>query len=223
LLALPLCAATWADTLATVKVPRGEISLLTEACGTPDSRIQQAVKRSGGERTAGCWSVNARGNPVIVWGDGRVQELAESRVRLAPKYAAMLDDEPAPGATHAAGRATTTRGTEAPTIADSGGGSAAVSPVGGASDDFPRPSWCKDARFPHEKLVCRDSELAAADLALAPLWRSYRDELKLTVVQQGRVKSEYFRRLKACGTSKPCIQRAQAAQASFYRQSLAER
>ncbi|WP_280151753.1 hypothetical protein [Piscinibacter sp. XHJ-5] len=223
LLAVLLCAPTWADTLAIVQVPRGEILLLTEACGTPESRIQRAVKRASGERMEGCWSVNARGNPVIMWGDGRVQEVAESRVRLAPKYAAMLDEQPALGGTGAAARSDTTGRTAAPPSGDAGGGSTAASPAATASVDFPRASWCKDARFPHEKLVCRDPELAAADLALAPLWRSYRDELKLTAVQQGRAKSEYFRRLKDCGASKPCIQREQAAQARFYRQSLPQR
>jgi hypothetical protein len=157
-----------------------------------------------------------------MWGDGRVQEVAESRVRLAPKYAAMLDDQHAPGGTDAAGRSDTTGTTAAPPSGDAAEG-AAASPAAAASVDFPRASWCKDARFPHEKLICRDHELAAADLALAPLWRSYRDELKLTAVQQGRVKSEYFRRLKVCGASKPCIQREQSAQAGFYRQSLSQR
>lgn len=195
--------------------------LLTESCGTPDSRIQRAVGRTGDQRLEGCWSVNARGNPVVMWGDGRVLEVAESRVRLARKYAAMLnDDQPQDDAV---GRSEPTVGSRAPRKGVVGGEATDDSPGAAASGDFLRASWCKDASFPHERLVCRDPELAAADLALAPLWRAYRDELKLTSVQQGRVKSDYFRRLKACGASKVCIKREQATQARFYRESLPER
>lgn len=223
LLVVSLWAPACADTLAVVQVPGGEITLLTEACGPPEGRIQRAIRRTGDQRVEGCWSVNARGNPVVIWSDGRVQEVAESRVRLAPKYAAMLDDQPALARVDAAGRSDAAGRASSPARGDVGGGSTATSPAAAASVDFPRASWCKGARFPHEKLICRDPELAAADLALAPLWRSYRDELKLTALQQGRVKSEYFRRLKVCGGSKPCIQREQATQARLYRRSQRQR
>jgi uncharacterized protein len=113
---------------------------------------------------------------------------------LAAKYAAMLDEAEGPRET---------RDEPAPAPA------------------FARAAWCKDAKQPHEQLICRDPELAASDLALAPLWQSYRTELKLNQVQQGRVKSEYFRRLKACGARKECIVREQAAQSRFYRDALA--
>lgn len=176
-----------AETLARFDAGGDEILLMTEACGARGSKLQRAQKTAGGQRLAGCWAVNARGNPVAMWSDGEVQELDQARVRLAPKFAAMLEDADPPRA---------------------------------APADFPRPAWCRDARFAHERLVCRDKELAAADLALAPLWRSYRTELKLNAVQQGRQKSDYFRRLKACGANKPCIAREQAAQMRLYRNAL---
>jgi hypothetical protein len=183
------------DQLASYKSRGGqEIALMTEPCGAKGGKSQRAHKRSKGSETDGCWAVNRRGNPVVRWGDGRVQELKASRVRLAPKYAAMLEDADAPGEAQA---------------------ETAPAPA------FARATWCKDAKLPHERLICRDPELAATDLALAPLWQSYRTELKLNAVQQGRVKSDYFRRLKACGAQKDCIVREQAAQTRFYRDALA--
>ena len=38
-----------------------------------------------------------------------------------------------------------------------------------ASRDFARPAWCPDARFPHQRLVGTDAELADRDLRLASL------------------------------------------------------
>jgi len=186
-LMLGIHAGAPAETLASFDAGDAEILLMTEPCGAKGSRLQRAQKRTGGASLDGCWAVNARGNPVAMWSDGEVQELDQGRVRLSPKFAAMLDDADAPRA---------------------------------ASADFPRPAWCASARFPHERLVCRDRELAAADLALAPLWRAYRTGLKLNPVQQGRQKSDYFRRLKACGAKKACIAREQAAQARLYRRAL---
>lgn len=185
LLGIP--AGAGAETLARFESDGDEVLLMTEPCGAPGSKLQRAHKRTRGDGLEGCWAVNARGNPVAIWSDGEVQELDQSRVRLSPKYAAMLEDAETPRA---------------------------------APAEFRRPAWCASARFPHERLVCRDKDLAAADLALAPLWRAYRTEMKLNPVQQGRVKSEYFRRLKACGADRPCIAREQAAQTRLYRRAI---
>lgn len=183
-LLLGLSAGAGAETLASFDGDGHEVLLMTDSCGAPGSKLQRAQRRAGADRLEGCWAVNARGNPVAIWSDGEVQELDQARVRLSPKFAAMLDEtETAPAGVR-------------------------------------RPAWCAGARFPHERLVCRDPELAAADLALAPLWRAYRSAMKLNAVQQGRLKNEYFRRLKACGANKPCIAREQAAQRQFYRRAL---
>lgn len=192
-LVLGACAGAHADQLASYRVGASDIALMTEPCGAENGKILRARRRAHGSAVDGCWAVNGRGNPVVMWGDGEVQELNESRVRLAPKYAAMLGD----GAPHGAAP---TQDTPAPA--------------------FARPAWCMDARQAHERLICRDAALSAADLSLAPLWRSYRAALKLNDIQQGRQKSDYFRRLKACGAQKECIAREQAAQMRLYRQAL---
>lgn len=166
---------------------------MTERCGATKAKMQRAYQNSKNGRRDGCWAVNVRGNPVVLWGDGEVLEIDQSQVTLAPKYKDMLEDL-----------------------------ETAVAPDGHKAplNGFPRPAWCRDARFAHEKLVCRDKDLAAADLALAPLWRDYRNELKLNQVQQGRMKSDYFRRLKACGANRKCIAREQASQKRFYEREL---
>jgi hypothetical protein len=189
-------SSTNADPLATYQAAGEHVVLMTERCGAKGARMQRASKRSEAETQDGCWAVNARGNPVVLWSDGQVQEIDQSQVKLAPEYERMLQDlEPAAVANRK----------EAP------------------PHNRQRPAWCDKAGFPHEKLVCRDRDLSAADLALAPLWRAYRNERRLNQVQQGRVKSDYFRRLKACGARKACISREQASQRRFYEAELARR
>lgn len=185
-----------ADELASYRGIGYDVVLMTEACDAKDGKTQRARKRRNGTELHGCWSVNAQGNPVVRWSDGQVDELSESRVRLAPRYAAMLnEDGPPPAAAR---------------------GSASAP---GAW----RPEWCDRASFPHERLICEDDDLLASNRTLAGLWRSYSTQLKLTEVQLGRVRSDYFKRLRACGASKPCVSREQAAQIGFYRKALAQR
>ena len=187
---------THADPLATYQAAGEHVVLMTDRCGAKGARMQRASKRSEAETRDGCWAVNARGNPVVLWSDGQVQEIDQSQVKLSPEYERMLQDlEPA----------TVAKRKEIP------------------SRDWQRPAWCAEAGFAHEKLVCRDKDLSAADLALAPLWHAYRDQQRLNPVQQGRVKSDYFRRLKACGARKACISREQALQRRFYETELARR
>lgn len=69
------------------------IELSTDACRGDPAR-KRALARQGRQLRSGCWSVDGDGNPVIRWRDGRQERLDGSRVRLAPKYAALLEDPP---------------------------------------------------------------------------------------------------------------------------------
>lgn len=84
--------------------------------------------------------------------------------------------------------------------------------------EFSRPAWCPDARFPHERLVCADAELAGRDLRLASFWAPYRRTLSRA--DEAWHKSDYFQRLKACGADKACIVNEQDAQLRRYRAGL---
>ncbi len=86
-----------------------------------------------------------------------------------------------------------------------------------AEPDFARPGWCPQASFPHERLVCSDAELAGRDLRLAALWRPFRRTLDPQA--QAWHKSDYFRRLRACGADKSCITGEQETQMSRYREA----
>ncbi|WP_119156205.1 hypothetical protein [Caldimonas tepidiphila] len=177
------------------------VVLRTEPCTEGEGgERRQAFRSLGGQRTAGCWSVNERGNPVVDWeGEGAAQELDGSLFRFEPGYAALLrPQEDAPPARERE---------EPPAAAEEAG-------------DFPRPAWCRNARAPHELLVCRDRELSEQDLRLGRLWQSYRDGLKLSRAEQGRHKNEFYRRLKACGADRECVAGEQAARIAFYRDAL---
>jgi uncharacterized protein len=67
-------------------------------------------------------------------------------------------------------------------------------------------------------LVCTNAELADRDLRLAALWRPYRRTLSRTA--EAWHKSEYFRRLKACGADKACILSEQETQMRRYREGV---
>jgi hypothetical protein len=67
LLLAALCGDARADRLATVTAAGGEIELLTELCNSEDTRDPARSGHFGGARLSGCWSVNARGNPAVMW------------------------------------------------------------------------------------------------------------------------------------------------------------
>ena len=68
------------------------------------------------------------------------------------------------------------------------------------------------------RATCSDPALAAADLALVPLWQSYRQGI--SPLEPARVKAEYFGRLKACHADRACIAAEQSSQQRFYRRAL---
>lgn len=181
--------------LASHSTVEHSIVLMTEPCPGGDDGRRRAYRISTTERIEGCWSVNARGNPEIAWpGEPRVQEFDESLFRLDPRYAELLQHAPPPPA--------------------------AAQPAPAEGSAFPRPDWCRNARQPHERLVCRDRELSAEDLKLGALWQAYRTEQKLGRAEQARHKNEFYRRLKACGADRDCVAAEQAARILFYREAL---
>ncbi|MED5620623.1 hypothetical protein [Ideonella sp. BN130291] len=199
LLATPTARA---DRLATHGSGEARIVLTDDIC--PQSQgsdeLMQAYRPARGTAAAGCWMINQRGNPVISWNGGGVQELDAAQVRLEPEYAALLRDVD----------------TAAPAVRVA---PARSRPATGTS--FARPAWCKDARQPHERVICANRDLAAADLQLGPLWRAYRDTLALSPLEQARQKSMFFHQLKACGEDRACLAARQAERQRIYRDALA--
>jgi hypothetical protein len=207
-----------AELLGTYTHRSGTVHLWTELCRADDpgsgQRARQTVR---GRERHGCWGVDRAGNAVVTWSDGSELELDGDKVKLSRWMAELLEERGAaprprapvdvatPGARPRAGAAP----------------SAAAEPPsrdGAAPRDFARPVWCPDARFPHERLVCSDAELAERDLRLSSLWRPYRRTLSRGAEMWH--KSDYFRRLKACGGDKACIVGEQEAQMRLYREAL---
>jgi hypothetical protein len=203
-----VASAARADVLGTYPHPDGTVYLMTDLCREADpSAGQRARQTVGGRQHQGCWGLDRAGNPVVTWSDGSEVELNGDKVRLSRRMAGLLEERAAgPPTPTARPRREVPRGAapEPPSRSAAGG------------REFARPAWCPDARFPHERLVCSDPELAARDLRLASLWRPYRSTL--SPAAEAWHKSEYFRRLKACGAEKACIVSEQETQMLRYRE-----
>ena len=199
-----------AELLGTHPHRSGTVYLMTDLCRDEDpSAGQRARQTVGGRERHGCWGIDRAGNPVVTWSDGSELELDGDKVRLSRRIGGLLEERakepPTPTARPHA---------EVPRAA------AAEPPSRNAAArrDFARPAWCPDARFPHERLVCTDAELADRELRVASLWRPYRSTLSRAA--EALHKSEYFRRLKACGADKACIVSEQETQMRRYREGL---
>lgn len=145
----------------------------------------------------------------MTWSDGSELELDGDKVWLSRRLAGLLEErakEPATPTARPRAEVPRAAALEPPSR------SAAV------RRDFARPAWCPDARFPHERLVCTDAELADRDLHLASLWRPYRSTLSRAAEAWHR--ASIFRRLKACGADKACIGSEQETQMRRYREGL---
>ena len=217
LLAL-LAGGARGELLGTHPHRNGTVHLMTELCreGNPGAG-QRAWQTVDGRERHGCWGVDRAGNPVVTWSDGSELQLNGDKVKLSRRIAAVLEERAT------APRPPSPPSTSAPTVLSRAELPRAAaperpSPSAAPARDFARPAWCAEARFPHERLVCTDAELADRDLHLAALWRPYRRTLSRGA--EAWHKSDYFRRLKACGADKACIVSEQETQMRRYREGL---
>jgi hypothetical protein len=205
-----LAGAARAELLGTYPHRNGTVHLMTDLCREEDPGLGQRARQTvGGRERRGCWGVDRAGNPIVTWSDGSELELDGDKLRLSRRIAGLLEERAREPPTSTARRRAEVPRAPAPEpaprrAADRG--------------DFARPAWCPDARFPHERLVCSDAELADRDLRLASLWRPYRSTLSRAA--EAWHKSDYFRRLKACGADKACIVDEQETQMRRYRDGL---
>jgi len=207
-----------AELLGTHPHRNGTVHLMTDLCREGDPSAGQRARQSvGGREHHGCWGVDRAGNPVVTWSDGTELELDGDKVRLSRRIAGLLEERataPPPRSPAAASAPAARPRAEVPRAA----ANEPPSRISALPRDFARPAWCPDAHFPHERLVCTDAELADRDLRLASLWRPYRSTLSRTA--EAWHKSDYFRRLKACGADKDCIVSEQESQMRLYREGL---
>ena len=156
-------------------------------------------------------------DPVVTWGDNSELVLDGDKVRLSRRMAGLQEERaeaprpraPAQAATPPARPSAEVRRAATPQP---------PSPKAARPRGFARPAWCPDARFRHERLVCTDAELADRDLRLTSLWGPYRRTLSRGA--EAWHKSDYFRRLMACGADKHCIVSEQETQMRSYSEGL---
>jgi hypothetical protein len=99
LLALIIASGvSWAGQFATYRTDEYAVILMTDKCSGKKSGISRlAFKKPAGSAIDGCWWVNGRDNPMVVWTGGQMQELNASDVRLEPTYAQAIEVRPARG------------------------------------------------------------------------------------------------------------------------------
>ena len=193
-----LAGGARAELLGTHPHRIGSVQLMTDLCRAGDATLgQRAWQTVGGRERQGCWGVDRAGNPVVTWSDNSELVLDGNKVRLSRRMAGLLERAEASRPRAAA--------PEPPSVS-------------AGPRNFARPAWCPNANFPHERLVCIDAELATRDSRLASLWWPYRRTLSRGA--EAWHKSDYFRRLKACGADKACIVSEQETQMRRYREGL---
>ena len=214
-----LASGVRAELLGTYAHRSGTVHLWTELCRADDpgsgQRARQTVR---GRERHGCWGVDRVGNAVVTWSDGSELELDGDKVKLSRWMAELLEEQGDASRPRAPADGTTRAARPGPAVPPSAAAGPPSRETAAAPRDFARPVWCPDARFPHERLVCSDAELAERDLRLASLWRPYRRTLSRGAEMWH--KSDYFRRLKACGGDKACIVDEQETQMRLYREAL---
>lgn len=135
-----------ADVIAKFESARDQINLMSDPCpGDESKKLRLANSIIGGTFKTGCFTLNERNNPVVIWEDGRLQELDGSKFVTGKSNLPILKDID---------------------LNKLGPDSVAENTA------RPRPSFdCSKAKSNAEKLICSDEELAALDKKLAGIYR----------------------------------------------------
>lgn len=97
--AMGASSALCAGQFATYQAGKYTVILMTDKCSGNSSGIsRRAFMKPAGGAIDGCWWVNGRDNPVVTWTGGRIQELNAEQVRLQPRYALAIQEQPAAAA-----------------------------------------------------------------------------------------------------------------------------
>lgn len=178
---------------ATFESGRDAIVLMTDKCPSDKTgELKWAFSKSSGSLREGCYVINSRGNPVVSWGGGTIQELDAAMFRIDPKQAIIIQEihiDPSPE-------------------------------TSAVSEYFKKPSWCKNARLPHEKEICSNALLSKNDLDINELYAEYKDLVDLTAEQLQQHKNQFFISLKSCKSSIECISNKQKLRVRYYQDEI---
>ena len=80
-----------------------------------------------------------------------------------------------------------------------------------------RPIWCKNSKLAHEITICSDEELSSKEFQILNLYKEYSVGQAVTPEILKAHKSDFFKKIKACGSNKKCISDQQDARLNFYK------
>lgn len=227
-----------ADIYAQLGYAEGQdgILLLTEKCPST-SELQVAIARVNGRVLEGCYVINNRGNPIVKWSNGRLEELEGKffQIKMAtppPEVAALMKQEEqlnnqcrgGSGDLPATKEACNRRETLLSNIAEKGwcwGKDGQFGHEKNWSKCEPnavlnKPAWCSKAKLPHEVAVCSDKQLSENEQRILSMYAEY---AKMIAKDQASLKEHKFFFLKktsACKANKECIAAAQLERINFY-------
>lgn len=212
------------------------ILLLTEKCPST-SELQVAVARVNGRVLEGCYVMNNRGNPVVKWSSGHIEELDGKYFQIKkttppPDVALLIKQEEqlnnqcrdGSGDLPATMEACNQRETLLPKIAAKGWCWGKDGQFGYEKNwskckqklAFTKPTWCSNAKLPHEITICSDPQLSENEQRI--LWM-YSEYSKFNTNNQSSLKEHklfFVNKTSVCKTNKECIASAQLERINFY-------
>ena len=212
------------------------VLLLTEKCPA-SSELQVAVARINGAVLEGCYLMNNRGNPVIKWSTGRIEELDGTFFNLKKSPSAeviklMRQEEQlnsqcrgGSGNAPATMAACEKRENILAKIKTQGWCWGTEGQYGYEQDwtkcepqaDFAKPLWCKNSKQPHEVAICSDRQLSQNENNILEMYSAYTKFLLGNKTSLAEHKTYFFKKTSACKADKDCINKTQIERINFYK------
>jgi len=244
LICTSLAGAASADIYGQFGYTAGQdgVLLMTEKCPAT-AELQLAVARFKGTVVMGCYAMNNRGNVIVKWESGQIEELDGNKFTFqltqpSTEVKVLMDRESALNSKcrGQSGNFTDTmkvceqRDQLIVQIQAKGWCWGHEDQIGAerkwekckpkhsiAPAQFPKPAWCKNAKKPHEITTCANEELATTEHTILAMYAEYS---KLPSTDQTTLKdhkSAFQKKYSDCQTSIECVAATQAERINFYK------
>ena len=177
ILGLTASSLAVAEVFATYEVGKDGITLMTQQCpGDASGTLRWAISKFGSRLKEGCYTINNRGNPVVKWDDGKIQELDGNLFQLDPSQAVVKKEIVVP-----------------------------LSRTPEQSAKTASPSFdCVKARSDAEKLICGDDQLSNLDNELSRIYKEAKLKAVDAAAFRKQTEAEWRWRESNCHT-KECL------------------
>lgn len=212
------------------------VLLLTEKCPAT-SELQVAVARINGSVLEGCYVMNNRGNPVVKWSTGRVEELDSKIFNMKKSPSAEViklmrqEDQLNSQCRGGSGDAPATmaacekRENILAKIKSQGWCWGTGGQFGYERDwtkcepqaALAKPAWCKNSKQPHEVAICSDRQLSRNENNILEMYSAYAKLLARNKSTLAEHKTYFLKKTSACKADKDCINKAQIERINFYK------